>query len=52
MISKVLDILAADDFYGISKTIDIAKGRYELPNSWKSTKLLLKRVWYGRTSKN
>lgn len=52
MISKVLDILAVDDFYGQSKRIDIAKGRYELPVNWKSTKLLVKRMWCGRKLSN
>lgn len=48
MISKIIDILAVDDFYGETRKIDIAKGRYDLPTTWKSTKLLLKRIWFGR----
>lgn len=30
MIGLLLDILALDDFYGVSKEIDIAKGKNEL----------------------
>lgn len=48
MISQLIDILNLHDYYGQSKTIDIAKGRYELPTTWKSTIKLIKRMWYGR----
>lgn len=47
MISQLIDLLNLDDYYGESKTIDVAKGRYEYPSSWKATKHLLKRTWYG-----
>lgn len=50
MISQLIDLLNIDDFYGESKTIDIAKGRYEYPTNWKSTNKLVKRIWYGRRS--
>jgi len=52
MISQLLNILELNKFYGNSHNIDIAKGRYELPSNWKSTKDLIKRIWYGRKSKN
>lgn len=50
MISQIINLLNLDDFYGQSKTIDVAKGRYEYPTNWKSTGKLLKRIWYGRRS--
>ena len=50
MISQLIDLLNLDDFYGESKTIDVAKGRYEYPTNWKSTGKLLKRIWYGSRS--
>jgi hypothetical protein len=52
MISQLIDILSMQEYYGQSKTIDAAKGRYELPTTWKSTGKLIKRIWYGRKNKN
>ena len=51
MISKVLDLLVVDEFYGISHNVDIAKGRYEKPTNWKSLVKLAKRIWYSRKLK-
>ena len=48
MISQLIDILSLNDFYGETKTIDFAKGRNELPSTWKSTLKWIKRLWYGR----
>lgn len=33
MIKQILDMLKIDDFYGKSAFIDIAKGKYKIPNS-------------------
>ena len=51
MISQLVDLLVMNEYYGKSKNLDIAKGRYELPSDWKSTKNLIKRIWYGRKTK-
>lgn len=48
MISQLIDLLVLDEYFGQSERIDIAKGRYEYPTTWKSFKQLLKRIWYGR----
>lgn len=48
MISQLIDLLVLDEYLGQSERIDIAKGRYEYPTTWKSFKQLLKRIWYGR----
>jgi len=34
MIKEILNLLMLDSHYGQSETIEIAKGKYELPNSW------------------
>jgi hypothetical protein len=52
MIAQLIDILNLQEYYGESKTIDIAKGRYENPTTWKSAGKLIKRIWYGRNNKN
>lgn len=50
MISQLIDLLNLNEYYGQSKTIDISKGRYEYPTTWKSAGKLIKRMWYGRKS--
>lgn len=47
MLKSIIDILAVDDFYGVSPQVDIAKGRYEFPTSVSSTIKHIKRVWHG-----
>lgn len=34
MIKQILNLLMTSEHYGQSETIEIAKGKYELPNSW------------------
>lgn len=50
MIGLIIDILNKDDYYGVSETVDIAKGVNELPTSfnkaWKQRKR--KRAWLQR----
>ena len=43
MIKEILNLLMMDNHYGVSETIEIAKGKYELPNSWTSTFNQIKR---------
>ena len=35
MINIILDMLAMDEFYNISEEIEIAKGKYKLPMTFK-----------------
>jgi hypothetical protein len=51
MIKNIIDFLALDDYYGQSKRIDIAKGIYELPSTWKGTWKLIKRMLWQRKLK-
>lgn len=46
MISQVLNILVADEFYGVSDNIEIAKGKYEIIHTWKDVWYKLKRHYY------
>lgn len=43
MIRELIDLLKADDFYGVDPIIDIAKGRYKAPESLKEMKQSIKR---------
>jgi hypothetical protein len=51
MIKNVIDLLALSDYYGQSKRIDVAKGIYELPSTWKNTWKLIKRMIWQRKLK-
>jgi hypothetical protein len=44
MITQVIDLLKQDKFYNVSNEVDIAKGKYELPRSWKGVKNMFKRM--------
>lgn len=48
MIKNIIDLLAMDDFYGISNNVDIAKGINKRPNSWKAFRELIKRHWKSK----
>ena len=43
LIVLIIDLLKSDDFYGESETIDIAKGKYKMPISFKQMKNVIKR---------
>jgi hypothetical protein len=48
MIKNIIDLLQVDEFYGVSKNVDTAKGLYQKPKSWKELKELAKRLYHGR----
>ena len=48
MIKSIIDLLAMDDFYGVSKNVDIAKGINKKPRNWKEVKELIKRYWKSK----
>ncbi len=33
-LSYLIELLQASDWRGVSKNVDIAKGKYQLPSSW------------------
>ena len=52
MISNLINLLAMEKFYGVSKNVDIAKGKYEIPYTWRQGVDKIKRIWYGRKNNN
>jgi hypothetical protein len=44
MIKSIIDLLQYSDFHKVSDKVDIAKGKYQIPKSWKGIKNLLKRI--------
>jgi len=45
MIKHILDLLALDEFYGQSELIEIAKGKYQRPTTFKKAFTQIKREW-------
>ena len=45
MIKEILNLLMMDNHYGQSETIEIAKGKYELPTTLKKGLNQIKRQW-------
>jgi hypothetical protein len=45
MIPKIIELLQTNDFYNVSKTVEIAKGKHELTTNLREGVLKLKRVW-------
>lgn len=43
MIKNILDLLSLDNYYGVSETIDIAKGKYKKPDTIKEGVKQIKR---------
>lgn len=52
MIKNIIDLLALDEYYGVSERIDIAKGKYETPNTFKSFWKMIKRYYYGKKGRS
>jgi hypothetical protein len=48
MIKDIIDLLTIEEYYGVSKTVDIAKGKYEYPTTWKGLWEHIKRTYYGK----
>lgn len=44
MIKSIIDLLQYSDYYKVSEDVDIAKGKYQIPKSWKQVKNLFKRI--------
>jgi len=52
MIKNVIDLLALDEYYGVSEDIEIAKGKYEYITSWKAVWRKLKRYYYEKARRS
>jgi hypothetical protein len=48
MIQNIIDLLTLEDYYGVDKNIDIAKGMYSIPYNWKQGKAQIKRIWKSK----
>ena len=50
MIEQLLELLSTDDFLGRSEAIDVAKGKYKIPSTFKEirTKHKRKKAWLSK----
>jgi len=44
---EILNLLSLNEYYGVSENIEIAKGKYEMPFTWKDVWYKIKRHYYG-----
>jgi hypothetical protein len=51
MIKQIIDMLISLDHYGSSENIEIAKGKYELPITFKKGFTQIKRNWKWQSKK-
>ena len=51
MITQIIKLLQTDDFYNVSKEVEIAKGRYRYVRTfkqfWSQLKRIIKSNYYG-----
>ena len=52
MIKNIIDTLNSANHYGISERVEIAKGKYEMPITWKIGFEKIKRLWLIRKLKS
>jgi hypothetical protein len=45
MLKQILELLAIEKHYGQSENIEIAKGKYKIPKTFKETFEAIKRQW-------
>lgn len=51
MIKSIIDLLGTDHFYNISQRVEIAKGKNEIPTTFKQGWYKIKRDWkYGKSN--
>jgi hypothetical protein len=49
---ELIELLNMNEYYGVSENIEIAKGRYQIPYTWKDTwKNIKRRLWQKRKLK-
>jgi len=52
MIKGLIEMLNASEYYGVSERVEIAKGKYQIPISWKAGwKKLIREIWLRKGSK-
>jgi hypothetical protein len=51
MMKGLIEMLNASKYYGVSDRVEIAKGKYQIPITWKDGwKKLIREIWLRRKS--
>ena len=45
---EVIDLILANDLYGVSEAVEIAKGKYERITTFREAKEKIKRIWLSK----
>ena len=48
MIIGIIELLNMTEHYGVSETVEIAKGKYQIARTWKQGINKIKRIWQTR----
>lgn len=48
MIAETIRLLQSNEFYGVSETVEIAKGKYEKVYTFKDAFKKVKRLWQSK----
>ena len=52
MIASIIELLNTSEHLKVSERVDIAKGKYQLPRTWKDVwNYIKRRLWQTKTSK-
>ena len=51
MIQNIIELLNSAEHTGVSERVEIAKGKYQIPITWKDGWNKIKRLWLIRKSK-
>ena len=52
MIKGLIELLNTDNYYGISERVEIAKGKYQIPPTWKDGwRKIIREIWLRKGSK-
>ncbi len=51
MMKGLIEMLNASKYYGVSERVEIAKGKYQIPITWKDAwKKIIREIWLKRKS--
>lgn len=51
MIKGLIELLNTDNYYGVSERVEIAKGKYQMPVTWKDGwRKIIRTIWLKRKS--
>jgi hypothetical protein len=51
MMKGLIEMLNASKYYGVSDRVEIAKGKYQIPITWKDAwKKIIRELWLKRKS--